>query len=163
MPSELSSSFIIHHLVKPGIAAIKDSILPQMQASINQEVPFRRLYIDSSKHQSFLHFNHSSFLPFLPPPRPLIALRPLFLDIAQCLFHFVNCIRIARIFADVVADFDGWLAVCGGEFDYDIQRDRFLGGGLMGEVVCEIVSLYIGKEGEQWMVTYWSRKCRCQK
>jgi len=32
----------------------------------------------------------------------------------------VHRVRVARVLADVVADLDGWLAVCGGEFDDDV-------------------------------------------
>ena len=93
--------------------------------------------IISSYAPSLLLLN-SDLRRLLGPRTPsglLVALRPIFLNIAKRLLHVVHYLCVAGVLADVVADLDRRRAVCGGELDDDVERDGFLAGG----EVCEIV------------------------
>ena len=69
------------------------------------------------------------------PSRRLVAAFPLLLDVAEALLDFVDDFGVARVLADVVADFDGGVAAGGGDFDDDVEGDGFFVGGGVQEVV----------------------------
>ena len=69
------------------------------------------------------------------PSRRLVAAFPLLLDVAEALLDLVDDFGVARVLADVVADFDGGLAAGGGDFDDDVEGGGFFVGGGVQEVV----------------------------
>lgn len=72
----------------------------------------------------------------LSPTVTLIPLLPGILDIPQHLLDMLHDTLVAGVLAHVIAELDGRAAVCGSDFDDDVERFRFFAAGFVREVVC---------------------------
>lgn len=62
----------------------------------------------------------------ISPPRCLITTFPGLLDVPKPPFHGFHCLRVTRVFADVVTDLHRMPSAGHGELDHDVERHGLL-------------------------------------
>lgn len=62
------------------------------------------------------------------------------LDVSELLLDVLDGVLVAGVLAHVVAELDGGLAVCGGDFDDDVEGFGFLVVCFVDEVVWNILA-----------------------
>lgn len=94
------------------------------------------IHIHTHTHMQHIYLNPSKSAISLSPTVTLIPLLPGILDIPQHPLDLLHSILVAGVLAHVITELDGRAAICGSDFDDDVERFGFFAAGFVREVVC---------------------------